>query len=60
VLLIADGTFLVSRYLQITSLSPQATSAVLDGVVSTSGEPDAVDGTGRLTFDKWSIGFEQV
>lgn len=53
----ADGTFLVSRYLQITSMTPQATSVILDGVVSTSGGEQP---NGRMTFDKWSIGFEQV
>ena len=53
----ADGTFLVSRYLQITSSSVQAKSAILDGVVSTSGGEHT---NGRMTFDKWSIGFEQV
>ena len=56
-MVMADGTFWVSRYLQITSMTPQAKSVILDGVVSTSGGEQP---NGRYTFDKWSDGFEQV
>ena len=57
-----DGTFLCSRYMQISNAMsaegpPQATSVILDGVVSTStGESQY----GRMTFDQWPLNFEQV